>query len=377
MCCGGLLFFARGSSTETLALRTWGLSMLLGALGLATVMAGGLADALGVALGNAMLLAARAMAWNGARRFNEKKAALWLAMLGPLLWVATIPLQHSLRWMSLACVIGAVYTLATIYEVARGRADALPSRMPLLVVLLIHAGFYMVRSIGALWGWDQGPLAHIVVQVVIAEGMIHIVTVSVLLLCLAKERVEALAVQQMRNLAMLDSLTGVGNRRQFDEQIEMELRRADRQEMCLSLLLIDVDHFKAFNDAFGHQRGDTCLRAVAEAIGTCIRRPSDLVTRYGGEEFAVLLPHTDRSGAMEVAESIRAAIGALAVATPAGPGYITVSIGVASSTPGRNPTASGMLLAEADEALYLAKHSGRDVVRSRGHADVAETVGGG
>jgi diguanylate cyclase (GGDEF)-like protein/PAS domain S-box-containing protein len=171
---------------------------------------------------------------------------------------------------------------------------------------------------------------------------------------------------RLAELATTDGLTGLFNRRALDEALDREWRRAFREGSHLSVLLLDVDHFKAFNDSHGHGAGDACLREIAAAIGAAARRPSDLAARYGGEEFAFLLPGTEAAGALEVAERIRAAVQGLGIPHATSPeGSVTLSIGAASCQPriGTPPDAPGALVAAADAALYGAKRSGRNRVR--------------
>jgi diguanylate cyclase (GGDEF)-like protein len=165
----------------------------------------------------------------------------------------------------------------------------------------------------------------------------------------------ARAEHRLEELATTDALTGLKNRRKFDEMIDTEWRRAMRQTAPLALLLIDVDHFKAFNDAFGHQPGDQALIAIAGCIEGSVRRAGDCAARYGGEEFAVLLPGQSAEEALVVAEIIRRAVEQL----PADPIMLTVSVGVASLTPTAAVNFAG-LVAAADKALYAAKAAGRN-----------------
>ncbi len=169
------------------------------------------------------------------------------------------------------------------------------------------------------------------------------------------------AQDELQRLATRDGLTSVANRRAFDSTLDTEWRRASRESRALSLLMIDVDYFKRFNDTYGHQGGDDCLRRVAAAMSGVIKRASDSLARYGGEEFAILLPATEPEGALLLAERIRAAVEAIAL-PHAGSDiarHVTVSIGVASmrSTEGSLPA---QLVAAADAALYRAKHEGRN-----------------
>jgi len=165
--------------------------------------------------------------------------------------------------------------------------------------------------------------------------------------------------QELSVLSRTDALTGLANRRAFDQRLAEEVSRAERHHVPLALLVIDVDHFKAYNDLYGHPAGDACLRQVANVLRECAARPSDLVARLGGEEFAVLLPHQGSADAMQVAEHCLRAVESAAIAhagSPVAP-HVTVSVGVvASSRPAQEGAA---LLAAADAALYRAKRQGR------------------
>ncbi|WP_298231844.1 diguanylate cyclase [uncultured Azohydromonas sp.] len=164
---------------------------------------------------------------------------------------------------------------------------------------------------------------------------------------------------QLRRLALVDGLTGVYNRRHFDEQLVLEWRRAQREGSTLSLLIADIDHFKAFNDRFGHQAGDDCLRRVAQQLQAGLRRPGDLVARWGGEEFACILPRTEAAGARHLAHQLGAGVRALALAHPdSPPGVVTLSLGVATARPQLMDDAAA-LFARADAQLYRAKSEGR------------------
>ena len=167
-------------------------------------------------------------------------------------------------------------------------------------------------------------------------------------------------------LAHQDGLTGLANRRHFDETVEAELRRAMRESTPLALVLIDIDHFKLFNDRYGHPAGDDCLRKVGHAVARCARRPGDLAARYGGEELALLLPNTTESGALDVAEQVLGAIRALQYTHEASPnGVVTVSIGVAALVPIPAITQSSNLVQAADTMLYEAKRHGRNMAFPR------------
>lgn len=170
------------------------------------------------------------------------------------------------------------------------------------------------------------------------------------------------AESELQLLARTDGLTGLHNRRTLGEILDQEWRRARRTRSLFSLLFVDIDRFKAFNDAYGHQAGDDALAAVARCIGENIRRPVDTAARYGGEEFVVVLPDTPADGAARIAEKIRAAISDLSIEHAGSEfGRVTASIGLASWRPERDEDVSALIRA-ADEALYGAKASGRNRV---------------
>jgi len=192
---------------------------------------------------------------------------------------------------------------------------------------------------------------------------------------------------ELRHAAATDGLTGLANRRFFDEYLAREWRRAGRSGDPLSLLMIDVDHFKLFNDQYGHPRGDACLLKVAEVLTGACRRPADFVARYGGEEFAILLPQTPRAGAQSVAARILNVMQAAGIAHVCSPtaAHVTVSIGIASmdsvhaqrrcsdaddsSLCDALPMKATGLISTADEALYIAKSAGRARYQFRDFAD--------
>jgi diguanylate cyclase (GGDEF)-like protein len=185
---------------------------------------------------------------------------------------------------------------------------------------------------------------------------------------------------QLRRCAATDALTGIANRRKFDQSLAREWRRSPRHGEPLALLLIDVDHFKLYNDRYGHPQGDTCLREIAQVFERSVRRTADVAARYGGEEFVVLLPHTRRDGAESMADRLLDAVDGLAIrhdASPTAP-HVTVSIGIGCYDGAGAPWAKGDLyprhtesdlLLAADTALYAAKRAGRS---QSSHFNVAD-----
>ncbi len=171
------------------------------------------------------------------------------------------------------------------------------------------------------------------------------------------------AYQRLQHISFLDGLTEIANRRRFDEFIDLEWRRSLRNSTPLSLIMIDIDFFKAYNDTYGHQSGDECLKRVANTLSASLNRPGDLAARYGGEEFAVVLAGTHRAGAAAVAEALRARVESLNIphAGSRVSDRVTISLGVATMIPVRESSRVA-LIAAADRALYDAKHKGRNRV---------------
>jgi len=185
---------------------------------------------------------------------------------------------------------------------------------------------------------------------------------------LEKERQKLASLNlELERLSSLDGLTGIANRRYFDTDFSREWQRAMRETEPISLIMVDVDYFKLFNDHYGHQAGDDCLKRVAHALESALQRPTDMVARYGGEEFVALLPGTHSRGGLQVAEGMRKAVEALQVAHAGSPAYarVTVSLGLATVVPmlKREPAA---LIKAADDALYAAKREGRNRVIGHG-----------
>lgn len=205
---------------------------------------------------------------------------------------------------------------------------------------------------------------------------IALLTATLSLLAAANYIYELVTELQMTQAELLqqantDQLTKISNRRQYDQSFKTEWRRCTREDLPVSMLLIDVDYFKKYNDRFGHSQGDDCLVNVASRLGAISRRPGDIAARYGGEEFAVLLPNTSLENAMMLAESFRVSIERLAIKHPDSEyNVLTVSIGVSSCDPmqreNKDIVYPAMLMNSADNAMYLAKRQGRNRIASQG-----------
>jgi diguanylate cyclase (GGDEF)-like protein len=184
----------------------------------------------------------------------------------------------------------------------------------------------------------------------------------------ARVRTHIQMVRQIRTiekLGLVDALTDIPNRRSFDNRIEVEWRRCIREVKPISFLMLDLDKFKNYNDAYGHPQGDVLLKSVAKVFASWARRPTDMAARLGGEEFGVLLPEADLNSALGIAEKIRAEVESLRIPTFDGNEITsaTVSIGISSTTPGEEDSMEEFI-AHADELLYAAKAAGRNRIRS-------------
>lgn len=168
----------------------------------------------------------------------------------------------------------------------------------------------------------------------------------------------------LNRLSRIDGLTGIANRRHFDDLFCQEWKRAGRLSKPISLLLVDIDFFKNFNDTYGHQLGDECLKQVAGALSRALKRPCDVIARYGGEEFVAFLPETDEKGAIMVAETMQVNMADANIPHRNSPvsDKVTVSIGVSTAVPAAN-LLPGTLIADADKALYQAKQEGRNRIK--------------
>jgi diguanylate cyclase len=226
--------------------------------------------------------------------------------------------------------------------------------------LVVEAGLSR-ESIIAPWQQDLLKNGLVLVFLILVLSGFGLVVLQQLRQRIAMEREIREAHQTLRDMALTDSLTGLGNRRRLDNALEDQLRLARRQGCALSLIMLDVDYFKRYNDQYGHAAGDDCLSVVGQTLQQAVKRPGDLAVRYGGEEFTVLLPNTDRAGAIQVGEAILQAIRALKLQHAGHPlGYVTASAGIATRHPVDEQVSAATLLKSADACLYQAKQQGRN-----------------
>jgi diguanylate cyclase (GGDEF)-like protein/PAS domain S-box-containing protein len=232
---------------------------------------------------------------------------------------------------------------------------------------------YRVRCLGGEWRWHRArayPRRNERAEIILWYGTVedvHDRKLAEAALQAKTERLEEVTAK-LSQLAREDHLTGLANRRTFDDILIKEIERARRSQLPLALIMADVDHFKRFNDSYGHPAGDDVLRAVARAIEGILRRPGDLAARFGGEEFTLILPNTTAEGARIIAQKARQAVASLVFDHPdRGPHGVTISLGVAMLPSGQHLAESKDDLAAsfvetADKALYRAKAAGRNRV---------------
>ncbi len=257
---------------------------------------------------------------------------------------------------------------------ARSPASFGSSELDALSALPIDTPEYVspddgVHRVGSYSHLPHYPMVAVVAQdseVVLSEWQAQLRADAVMMLCILlligvlSYKVERANRATQLN-ALHDGLTGIANRRCFDETIEREFRRAVRNRQSLSLIMVDIDFFKSFNDGYGHPAGDACLRAISNAVESVLRRPGDLAARYGGEEIAVVLPETDVAGAVQIVNDLLTAVRSCAIAHESSTfGIVTVSAGVAAWNPEQRPAECAQLVEMADTALYAAKALGRN-----------------
>ena len=360
---GLLLLFAWVQNTAIRAVAWWGFAHLIRAASIVLFgMYGSAPDLVTIDLANALLFTAYAVTWTGARVFDGRPVEPVYMVTGAVLWllVCRLPvLADAVDARSLiASGIVTTYTWLTAYEFWRGRSEALVSRWPAIFMLFAHGALFLLRTpLAAMVPWS--PANHVLgsvwLTVLSFEALLFTISIAFILLAMAKERTEL----RHRTAAMVDSLTGIANRRSFLQDAAQLAKRHKSNPRPTAVLLIDLDHFKSINDRFGHALGDRALEIFADAARQSVRA-SDLLGRLGGEEFAAVIVDTSRDNAMAVAERIRASFAQAALEVDNRPVGATVSIGLVYCQEAAIDVAE--LLAQADQALYFAKENGRNRV---------------
>lgn len=377
--------------TSTLVLTRWfgspfNLSKrrpLLAFLGVAVVGATAITSALGASW---TLLFVKAGPWLTLSRTWYLGDILGMAIIAPLVFVLQRPgfffmLQR--RQLPRTLLLLTVPAIATVLVFNHSTDPLIFLIFPPLLLVVFQLGFpgtvlaiFIIAGISIAFTVEgRGPLMLIVSTTMLRRIVVEQIFVAVALFTtfpvaalLEERRALELSLQKSesryRELSKADALTGLANRRGFDEQLEVEWQRALYGRRSLALLLIDVDLFKSYNDIYGHIGGDECLRCIANVIAGALERVSERPSRFGGEEFAVILPDTSIEQALIVAENIRQAVTAMNIPHPCNPhGHQTISVGVAATIPSLDESVLS-LLNLSDQALYCAKHLGRNRVES-------------
>ncbi|MBE7181370.1 MAG: diguanylate cyclase [Terriglobus roseus] len=365
------------------------------------------------------LLVAISVAWMSFRLVAWRTASWGRLVSGSLLLVSGLEVMHvvgllalrtttvadmDIRWLVAAALLGIPFTGLALWMAFAEHADptgaewmhvgagaVMGTGMAVIYLMVLHSVVLLPVAANLVRGSARGNVVG-ETALLITVGLILLVTLGTA--AIDKRRYQEvlrlnaeLAHSQqalmrsegqlreanalLSELSIRDGLTGLYNRRRFDQVFDMEWRRSLRSERPLALLMIDVDCFKALNDSYGHQRGDDCLREIARVLEEQPRRGHDIVARFGGEEFAVLLPGADMAGAMRIGENVRRAVEGQRMEhkrSMVGP-WVTVSIGVSSRTPrvGESPDT---MLYDADMAMYSAKQLGRNRVELRERVEV-------
>jgi len=306
-------------------------------------------------------------------RTLEKKFALGCAMLGTAYGVGLFLFLPLLPHLNQITILGVVITVIPVAMVSFSTdklsflsyylpALGLPVFQCLLLGDLFHIyiaifGIVYLYVVITLFDWHYDVLAEAINLRLTNQGLVISLTSS-------NKQLEALN-KRLEAISTVDSLTNLANRRHFDDALQRELLRAQRAQTPISLIMLDIDFFKQYNDEYGHVVGDNCLRLISTVLQENVKRPGDMAARYGGEEFCIIMPDTDQRGALNLAEQIKKEVESLNI--PHGKSritnHVTISMGTATTVPGLQVT-TNMLINAADKSLYTAKKDGRNLIRS-------------
>ncbi|MBS0247735.1 MAG: GGDEF domain-containing protein [Proteobacteria bacterium] len=359
-----MLLFAWAQNMAVRAVAWWGFAHLIRASSIVLFgLYGSAPDVLTIDVANALLFTAFAVTWTGARVFDGRPVEPVYLVTGAVLWllVCRLPvLTNAVDARALiASAIITAYTWLTAWEFWRGRKEQLVSRWPAIFMLFAHGALFLLRTpLVALLPFamtKEKMFSSVWMTVLSFEALLFTISIAFILLAMAKERTEL----RHRTAAMIDSLTGIANRRAFLQEAADLARRHDSDPRPVAVMLIDLDHFKSINDRFGHAVGDRVLEVFTAAANESMRA-SDLFGRIGGEEFAAILSDTGADEAFEVAQRIRETFAQAAHEVDGRPVAATVSIGMVHCD---GPVLDiAELLSQADQALYFAKENGRNRV---------------
>lgn len=363
---GGLLLFSWAQTRSSAALAMAGMTFLLIALGIGLLaVRGDVSSTLSVSLAGGLFALAHGLLYSSIRLFNRRPPIFLSAVVGAVLWLVACEFDifatsAEARAVVISVIIAA-YSFLLAIEFMRMRAERLPSARAAGVLSAAHGLFFLARA-GVILGWTSHPFATAFAQswssILTFEALTAAVALAFLLLSMSKERAEA----SFRQAALVDYLTGISNRRAFIEEAERTIRR-EAGKRSLSLLLFDIDRFKAINDRYGHPAGDQVLRSFCSVVSRLLP-PGSLFGRLGGEEFAALITAAEMEQAYELGEQIRRAFADVSVCAEGKEVRATTSVGVATSPQGH--VGLDDLLSAADAALYVAKSLGRNCVHAHG-----------
>lgn len=359
----GLLALNWAQHRSVPAFGMWTISFALCAVAAALLVArDSFPGFLAIDTANSLRFLALGLAWQAARHFTGKKGSLALALAPAILWMVASTLSVFGGDIRLRILVSSPVVAAYVLAIARELWRASPRHVwiarPAAIVLACHGGVFVARFFLVMFVADSaaagagiaGPLHPIA----ILEAIVVAVALAFLLLSAAKDEIGL----KHRDAALLDPLTGVSNRRGFEAEAERMLLRARRDGSATALLLLDLDHFKAVNDTWGHPVGDRALQSVAKAVSDELRG-GDVLGRLGGEEFAIALAGSRTDQAAVLAERVRRAVAGLTIRKGEASIELTVSIGVAAL---RGAASLDKLMSQADAALYRAKALGRNRV---------------
>jgi diguanylate cyclase (GGDEF)-like protein len=356
---GLLLLFAWIQNTGIRAVAWWGCAHLLATFSLVLYrMSGTVPDLVSLDVANVILLTTFAITWTGARLFNDRSPSMAGLLAGAVIWLVLCRIPPFAGLLHDRILIGsaiiAAYIWLTAYEFCRGKAEPLVSRWPAILILFAYGSLLLLRRVPMGSSADQ-VFGSVWPNVLGVDALLFAISVAFILLAMARERTEL----RHKLAAMLDPLTGITNRRTFFHQAAQFAQRQLANPPPLTVLLLDLDHFRSINDRFGDAIGDRVLQVFAKAASAQLG-PADLIARIGGEEFGVVLSDAAGEQALSTAERIRLEFADAARYVDGELVGATVSIGMAVSAGG--VIEIPLLLTQADQALGRAKARGRNRV---------------